>query len=378
MEFSVAQLARDLEGLTPHEHGFTYLDLEHLPLGHGRLDGWVLSAKDLSDVAGMPTSLGSAARRYMATVTDPFLAQLEDEGARIIGKSASPELGLIIDTEPTGMDWVDNPLWPGRTPGGSSGGAAVQVARGLLRAAHAGDGGGSIRVPAAACGIVGFKPAGEDLGVAGFMTTSIADQAILHDLRPVKPRARIGILTQPLFAEVAVDPVMLRAVAQARTALNAAGYECIDIDPYPQAHQTFESFRRIFTAHTAGLEDAEGYVAWVRDLGRQVSTRQLADARNHAAHLPFLLAHTWQVDAILTPMLAFDPPARGTFRALPHPENFDAQTRWSPWGSLFNVARLPAVCLPWEVPGRQPVGVQLGSITLSEPELLGLALELHA
>ncbi|WP_235923176.1 amidase [Corynebacterium lizhenjunii] len=366
--------------MSPQEHGFTYIDLDRPTVGSGRLDGWLLSVKDLTDVAGMPTTLGSVHRAYVAEVTDPFIAALEEQGAQIVGKSAAPELGLRVDTEPVGLPHPDNPLWPGRTPGGSSGGAAVQVARGLLRAAHASDGGGSIRVPAAACGVVGFKPAGEQLSVPGFITRTVADAAFLHnlDLPAVRTPGRIGMLSTPLFARTEVAAPMRYALEQARAVLESRGYEVLDVEPYPQAAETFEAFRRLFSAHLADLPDARGYAAWVREMGREVTPEQLAHARAHAAQLPELLAAHWHVDAILTPMLAFDPPPRGHFLSLPHAENFAEQTRWSPWGSLFNVARLPAISLPWHLRTRpQPVGLQLGAITLSEPQLLALAQELH-
>ncbi|APT93437.1 amidase [Corynebacterium phocae] len=369
MDFSLRQLCHDVAGLTPSQHGFTHLDLSRRPTGRGRLDGWILSAKNLQDVAGMPTMRGT----HAATSTDPFLAELESQGATIVGKSAAPELGLWVDTP-----GLDNPLWPGRSPGGSSGGAAVQVARGLLRAAHASDGGGSIRVPAAACGVVGFKPAGTDLGVAGFITRTVADAAYLHQLTPSRPRARIGILTQPLFAETGVAPVMTDAVAQAQAALSARGYDCTPVNAYSTAGETFRAFRHIFTSRLAGLPEASGYVEWVRQQGRAVTPAQLAAAHRHGAQLPNYLHRYWGVDAIISPTLAYDPPPGGVFHALEdHAEAFDAQTCWSPWGSLFNVAQLPAISVPWPVPGRQPVGIQLGAITLSEEELLGLATELH-
>ncbi|MDO5032968.1 amidase [Corynebacterium sp.] len=377
MEFSLEKLREDLAGLSAEEHGFTYLDLRRGPRGRGRLSGWILSAKDLNDVAGMPTTLGHAQRAYLAEETDPFLAELEDSGATIVGKSAAPELGLRVDTEPVGLPHPDNPLYPGCTPGGSSGGAAVQVARGLLRAAHASDGGGSIRVPAAACGVVGFKPSGEDLSVQGFITRSVADTALLHNLSPRLERVRVGVLTEPLFAEVAVDAHMLRAVREATAQLEGAGVETVAISPYPQAAETFQAFQHIFTRKLAGLEEAEGYAAWIRQRGQQVSDAEFAAAQAHAAALPGLLAQHWQVDALLSPVLTSDPPRRGTFQAMDHQENFDAQTRWSPWGSLFNVARLPAISLPWPVPNHPPVGVQLGGITLDDAGLLGLARVLH-
>ncbi|OFR40027.1 amidase [Corynebacterium sp. HMSC06D04] len=376
-DFSLAALRESLGHLSAEEHGFTHLDLERAPQAEGRLSGWILSAKDLNDVAGMPTTMGHAQRTYLPEFSDPFIERLEQQGARIVGKSAAPELGLRIDTEPVGLPHPDNPLYPGKTPGGSSGGAAVQVARGLLRAAHASDGGGSIRVPAAACGVVGFKPSGEELAVQGFIARTLDDAAFLHELRPRTPRARVGVLVDPLFASTAVAPHMVQAVNQAAQVLEGQGFETVSISPYPQAGETFQAFQNLFMRKLAKLPETTGYAEWIRQHGMQVSNAEHAAAREHAAQLPALLAEYWQVDAILTPMLAYDPPRRGAFTSLPHQENFDEQTRWSPWGSLFNVAMLPAVSIPWKVPDHPPVGVHLGGITLDDAELLGLAKVLH-
>ena len=377
MDFSVEQLRADLHGLAPEEHGFTYLDVDREPSGRGRLSGWVLSAKDLCDVRGMPTTLGNTDRTYYPERSDAFIEALEKQGARIIGKSSTPELGLRVDTEPVGLPHPYNPLYPGCTPGGSSGGAAVQVARGLLRAAHASDGGGSIRVPAAACGVVGFKPAGKELGVQGFITRTVADNAFLHGHRMITPRARIGLLVEPLFCDANVDAHHLRAAREAAQRLQAAGFTVVPISPYPQARATFAHFRTTFTSRLAGLNPAAGYAEWIAQQGRRVSAAELAAARAHVRRLPDLLAQEWGVDAILTPMLTTDPPRIGSFLSLPHAENFAAQTRWSPWGSLFNMARLPAISVPWAVPNHPPVGVHLGGITLSDAALLGLAHILH-
>lgn len=383
--FSLAQFTRDLSSLSPQEHGFTYVDTSRRPRAKGRLSGWILSAKDLNDVAGMPTSQGAKHRAYNATDSDAFIAALEDQGALIIGKSSTPELGLRVDTEPVDMPHPVNPLHPGATPGGSSGGAAVQVARGLLRAAQGSDGGGSLRVPAAACGVVGFKQSGTDLGVSGFITRTVADAAFLHDITPRPTPARIGVLKQPLFAHTRVDPQHARAVDEAAAQLSAAGYPVEEIAPYPTADVTFESFRHIFTSRLAGMEAGEGYFEWVRQQGLKVSKRMLDDALRHASGLPRLLADCWRVDAIITPMLAYAPPPIGTFLRLDHEENFMEQTRWSPWGSLFNVAQLPAISVPWSLsPGvtrtpatQAPIGVQVGSITLTDAQLLHLASSLH-
>ena len=151
----------------------------------------------------------------------------------------------------------------------------------------------------------------------------------------------------------------------------------VPISPYPQARATFAHFRTTFTSRLAGLNPAAGYAEWIAQQGRRVSAAELAAARAHVRQLPDLLAQEWGVDAILTPMLTTDPPRIGSFLSLPHAENFAAQTRWSPWGSLFNMARLPAISVPWAVPNHPPVGVHLGGITLSDAALLGLAHILH-
>lgn len=385
----VEQLAGRLAGLSPTEHGFSHLALEQAheqaeradrtaTAQRGRLHGLLIPVKDLADVRGMPTTSGSAHRTRRAGVTDPAVRALVDAGVVIPGKSAAAELGLMIYTEPPGLPAPDNPLWPGRTPAGSSGGAAVIVARGLLPAAHASDGGGSIRVPAAACGVVGFKPSAPRLAAQGFITRTLDDAAFLHRLSPEPGRRRIGVLVQPLFAGSVVDEPHLRAVAEAAGALREVGHDVVDVRPYPSAEETFETFTAIFTAKLAGLPDpAEGLVGWLRAHGRGISRNRLAWAGRHADALPRHLADHWGVDALLTPMTTTDPPPVGHFAQMDPAEDFRAQTRWSPWGSLFNVTGRAAVSVPWPVPARRPVGVHLGAIRLRDAELLALAQELH-
>ncbi len=375
----IDSLAARVAGLSPAEHGFAHFDPGARATGSGRLDGWLIPAKDLYDVAGMPTTHGSAHRTRMAHSTEPFLRRLLAQGAVIPGKSAVPELGLTVHTEPVGLPAVDNPLYPGRTPGGSSGGAAVMVARGLVRAAHASDGGGSIRVPAAATGTVGFMPTHRGLTAQGFITGTVADQAFLHDLTPVSRRLRVGVLPEPLFADVPVDADWLAGLDRAAGALSDAGHEVVGVGAWPFAEETFGHFTDLFTSKMATLERAEGLAAWLREKGRGLTPHRLADARTHAGSLAEALAAHWRVDVLATPMLAGDPPETGAFSSLAPAENFRAQTEWSPWASLANVAGTAAVSLPWRLPGRPPVAVHLAVVDrrVSDAELLGLALELH-
>lgn len=376
MVYALGRLAARLASLSPAEHGFVHLDLGRRPTGSGRLDGWVIPAKDLYDVAGMPTTFGSVWRTRQATRTDPFLARLEAQGALIPGKSAVPELGLTIHTEPVGLPAPENPLYPGCTPGGSSGGAAVMVARGLVRAAHASDGGGSIRVPAAATGLVGFSPSHAGLSAQGFLTHSVADSAFLHGLVPEHRHVRVGVLSEPLFAPVEVAEDWLGGVAGAAARLIDAGHRVVPVRPWGQAAETFAAFTDLFTAKLAPLPEAEGLAAWLRERGREVTSARWAAARSHAAALPGLLHDFWEVDVLLTPTLSADPPRIGWLAEQEPADNFRSQTEWSPWASLFNVAGTGAVSVPWPRPGRPPTAVQLGSITVPDEVLLRLAEEL--
>ncbi|MGO1573497.1 amidase family protein, partial [Corynebacterium casei] len=319
------------------------------------------------------------ARTRMATETDPFIAAYQARGARIPGKSVSSELGLTVDAEPRDLPAVDNPIWPGHTPGGSSGGAAAMVARGLVRAAHGSDGGGSIRIPAAACGIVGYKPSADTLAVHGYLTTSVADQALLHQIEPrLERKLRIGVLTTPIIADTQVQQEYLTAVAEAAQQLSDAGHDVIEVGGWPEAETTFGHFTNLFSYRLAELKHYDYIAAWLREKGLAVTQEQVAESESYARALKDKLAEHWGVDVILNPTIASDPPKIGAFSSLPPAENFTAQAKWVPWTSLFNIAGTCAISLPWPVPGRfQPAAVHLGSLTLEDSELLALAGILH-
>lgn len=380
MAESLEDLSQAVNELSPAEHGFAHFDptttATTTASGEGDLTGWIIPAKDLYHVAGMPTTFGSTRRTSMATETEPFIAAYAARGALIPGKSAVPELGLSVDCEPRGLPAVDNPIFPGHTPGGSSGGAAAMVARGLVRAAHASDGGGSIRVPAAACGIVGFKPSSDNISVQGFLTRSVADTAFLHQLTPTLPKKklRVGLLTTPLLAETDVQPEWLTAVHEAAEVLTRAGHEVVEVAPWPESAETFERFKDLFTSPMVQLREYDYLAEWLRARGTSVTPEQLNGSRNYAKVLQTRMAEFWGADVILNPTVASDPPPIGAFTSLPPAENFAAQTRWTPWSSLFNISGACAISLPWPVPGRaQPAAVHLGSLTLNDEELLALA-----
>lgn len=348
---------------------YSYLASAPLPRERGgRLDGWVIPVKDTADVAGWPTSWGNPSRVRIAAKTSPFIAGLVRRGAVVDRKTVSSELGATVYAERPGVPVLESPAYPGRTPGGSSTGAAVVVAEGLHRAAHGSDAGGSLRVPAAACEIVGFKPSGmpESGSVEGFITSTVADQVELWRAAPRRLESlTVGVLTEPLFTPGArVDADRVAVVERAAEALSAVC--CVsEVLPYPGAVDTYRHFSARIAHSFINVDPLDSaYIAWLREVGRGITSTALAEARQHIAALPSLLRVAWGVDAVLTPMLATDPPPLGFFPSLSPADSFEAQTEWTPWGSLFNLTGAPAIA----------VGpLQIGGVTADDATVLELA-----
>jgi amidase len=129
-------------------------------LPRGPLSGVPFLMKDLMGyAAGEPYHMGMKALRDFVAPHDTYLAEkIRASGLVVIGRTNVPELGTIPSTEPLEYGATRNPWDPTRSPGGSSGGSAAAVAAGVVPVAHANDGGGSIRIPASVCGLVGLKP----------------------------------------------------------------------------------------------------------------------------------------------------------------------------------------------------------------------------
>ncbi len=353
----VAALAETVAGLTPEEHGFAWFDPARVVgHGHGDLGGMIIPAKDLHDVAGMPTSHGSSSRTYTATHTDPFLQSLIDRGAIIAGKTQTSELGMTAYCEPVGMPAPDNPRLPGHTPGGSSGGAAVAVARGLVDAAHASDGGGSIRVPAAACGLVGLKPAHDSRGgtpvAQGFLTRDLATQARLHRIPPTIRPLRIGVLLEPLHANVPVDARTTATIETAAGRLEPAGHRLSTLTR-PYGTWAFEAFTEVLAARSRIIEGpASPIVTWLRELGLSISTPELRQAVRAFDSVGDIVLGAWDVDVVISPTLAFPPPPLGHFSTLGPEADFPAPPRWTPRASPFHMLAGPPPTPPPGIPPR--------------------------
>lgn len=224
--------------------------------------------KDLNDYKGWPTKNGSRAfeQAPAATENEAFVDAFTSMNLAVLGKTATPEFGLMCVTEPLSHGATRNPWNPDFSPGGSSGGSAAAVAAGVVPIAHANDGGGSIRIPAALCGLFGFKPsrgrlAGQkrvddpaDIAVDHVLTRSVRDAALtMASLQangadglgaaiprlagPVGERFRIGVITAgPENAQP--DAEVLAAVQRTRRLLGDIGHTVIDA-PWPFAPADF-------------------------------------------------------------------------------------------------------------------------------------------
>ena len=210
-----------------HPHAATHAT------GHtsGHLSGEEILVKDLHQVRGEVTTFGSEHQARTAVEDDSATTALLSTGATLVGASSTSEFGVMAYTEPVGQLAPINPVHPGMTPGGSSGGAAVAVSRGLVNIAHATDGGGSIRIPAACCGLPGLKPA-HDPTYGGFTSTAhgflaadlettaraydlpISDLAQRTSASPNKNPLRIGYTNTPFHSTSQVDPAIAAATVR--------------------------------------------------------------------------------------------------------------------------------------------------------------------
>ena len=225
----------------------------------GPLAGVPLAVKDNVDVAGLPTRHGSAATPdRAATADDELVRRLRAAGCVVLGKTRMPELAIWPFTESTAFGVTRNPWSPEHTAGGSSGGSAVAVATRMAALALGSDGGGSIRIPAACCGVFGLKPTpglvpsaggaeGHWLGLSAFgpLARDVDDAAVMLDIlagRPPRPgpgrgppaRLRIAVSRRPNVPGSRIDPEIAAAVEDVARRLREAGHAVAQADPpYP-------------------------------------------------------------------------------------------------------------------------------------------------
>jgi amidase len=394
-----------------------------VPDDAGPLYGVPTAIKDLNLTAGVRTTFGSAAYAdFVPDISDGVTLSIEGAGMVSLGKTNTPEFGSPCYTEPDVAPPAVTPWDPTLMAGGSSGGAAAAVAAGLVSVAPGSDGGGSIRIPASCCGLVGLKPTrgrvsgfpmyGEVTGLAtaGPLGRTVRDAAALLDVlagrRPGDPswapppstsflaacdvepgRLRIARFVEPIIADADVDAECRRAWEDASALLASLGHEVEDIDvPMPrEAVPIFETCWAVLTALSPVTPDQEKLLRpltrWLGGWGRRVSGPEfglaLGAMRRFAAECLTTLA---PYDAVLTPTLAVPPLPVGALRDDDDPAaDFEAQKAFTPWTSAWNVTGMPAISLPlhWTRTGL-PVGVMVAARPAEEELLLSLATQVEA
>ncbi|WP_107409525.1 amidase [Mangrovactinospora gilvigrisea] len=393
--------------------------------------GIPVAVKDLTPVAGHRHTSGSAAFADRTATTTAHVAALllDRAGMPLLGKTSAPEFGCPAYTEPGFAPPARSPFDPTRSAGGSSGGAAAAVAAGLVPAAHGSDGGGSLRIPAAACGIVGFKPSrgrvspapgGDPTGltVAGPLARSVRDAALLLDAMavpapgdpyaapPLPPGATFAALTERAPAHlriaawtdtglpgVAPAPEVLAAHRGTVALLRDLGHTVEELPRAPLTAADRDGFAALWGALAASVPVPDGaeellmpLTRWLRQRGRAVSgTDWIAalDAMQTTART--IVRAVDGYDAVLTPALAALPAKVGALRNDDDPAaDFDAQTAYTPYTAPWNWTGWPAVALPlhWTdptptAPSGLPVAAQLAAPHGADARLLALAAQLE-
>ena len=434
----VDECLRRIEALQPELNAFVHLDAEGAlaaaeAIGPGDprpFAGVPIAIKDTAAVAGMPYTMGSDIFGDFVPQHDSFVVRrLRAAGFVLVGKTNMPEFGILPVSEPRRFGPTRNPWDTECTPGGSSGGAAAAVAAGMVPIAHGSDGGGSIRIPAACCGLVGLKAQrgrisrgpeqAEDFLVQdGVLTRTVAETAELLDLlagyetgdaswapAPAEPFAaaaarepgklRIGVSTlAPIEAEL--DPLCERGVRDAAKLLAALGHDVESFDAPWRNDEVLRTFTAVFGTPIAAAAFYGGLVTgrepsaelvepltWMFWEG--IQERSAVDyylARTQLGALSRQIVAVWDdYDVVLLPSLAGRPLRVGELDPCSDDpwEDFRRSGEFTPYSALFNTSGQPAISLPlYHGDDGLPVGIQLAGRPADEATLLSLSAQLES
>jgi amidase len=428
-----------IAALEPSVNAFTHVAAEEALAQAARIApgdprpfaGVPIAIKDNRPVRGMPLTMCSQLWGDFRPGHDAFsVRRLREAGFVIVGKTALPENGILPTTESRRNGPTRNPWDLDLTPGGSSGGSGAAVAAGMVPIAHGNDGGGSTRIPAACCGLVGLKPArgrvsvGPDSGQSflvgdGVLSRTVADTAAVLDLlagyepgdatwapplaggfaaaaRLPAGRLRIGVALGPALEAAELDPVCLAAAESAAALLESLGHHVESLDPPPWAgRDLLPDFTRAFGpgiamtvaigGRLAGREPIEADVeplTWTiyEHIRRQDTlTYMEAQSRLERAAREIVTALA-PYDIVVTPALARRPLPIGEVHGLgPDPwDHYRRSGAFTPYTAIVNVTGQPAISLPlYHGDDGLPTAVQLIGRPAREDVLLAVATQLE-
>ena len=396
--------------------------------------------KDLgAALSGQPTYMGMKFLKDLdfRSPVDTYLgARFRDAGLVTIGKTNTPELGILPTTEPLTYGATRNPWNLGHSPGGSSGGSGAAVAAGIVPIAHANDGGGSIRIPASCCGLVGLKPSrgrtsqgplvGDTMSglveelivarsvrdVAGVLdavhgpapgdpySAPAPQRPYLEELSATSEGLRIGMTITP-YIDLEPDPEVQVAAKAAAKMLTDLGHEVDEQTPEAPAAQsglpdpaqtfmarwyvgqtlTFQQLEMV-TGRSIGPDDVEPLTWEMAERGKAITGPEYLGAVTMHQAIGRMLGDWFATghDLMLTPTLAETPPALGEFPTT-GPDPFEAMRRAESMGAftaLINATGNPAISLPLHTSeSGLPVGVQLIAPYGREDLLIRVAAQLE-
>lgn len=370
------------------------------------LAGVPVAIKDNVAVAGETCTDGSpACRNGLERRDHEVVTRLRKAGAVVVGITRAPELCLYAATDGPGAV-SRNPWDTALSPAGSSGGSAAAVAAGMVPIAHGNDGMGSLRLPAAACGLVTLKPGrgvvpggiGADdwsgMAVNGALATTVADLALAHAVlageTPAAPEApqrplRIAVSTRSPVPGVGADAATRAAVDAVVAQLEAAGHTVLRRNPPITPGAAAGALVRWM----AGAEDDAAFLGIDRAelqprsrtharLGRLVRRLGLVRPRTQERFRARMVEFFDDVDLLLTPVTTGPPLPARLWHERSFLANIAANARWAPWTAAWNLAGLPAAVLPGASrPAGPPAAVQFVGPPGAEGRLLWLAGELE-
>jgi amidase len=371
----------------------------------GPLSGVPVAVKDELDIGGEITSRGTGAIDTPAPADSEVVRRLRAAGAIVIGKTKMPELGLWPFTESITHGVTRNPWDTERTPGGSSGGSAAAVAAGLVPAAIAADGAGSIRIPAACCGLFGLKPQSGRVPRAphdadgshwicfGAVTRSVADSGLMLDVlapgivKPARRRLRIAYSERfPPGVTGRLAPEMLAALHDSAELLRGLGHEVVERDPDFRARDVplllallFRGIRDL-VAEIDRPQRLERRTRAIARPGALVPDRAIEPLLRAERRLAGRLLRLWDDhDALLMPMLAAPAVPAQLMEGRGALVTYLWESGWAPFGVLWNSTGQPAASVPAGFDARGlPLAVQLVGPPQGEGLLLTLAAEIEA